>query len=136
MAVKIALSLLGALALVVALWNVAFQWRLQRHHGMSRDAFLAYFAERGVGVEAAAAIYDYYRPRAIWRNFGISPQDEIAVLFNQEGDDTDDDLMRILKNLGLSMPSDEAWEARGIPLLKTAEDLVRVVAWAAEVQRS
>lgn len=136
MILKIALWLLGALVLVVVLWNVEFQWRLRRHNGMSRDAFLAYSAERGVSDKIASAVYDYYRSRAIWRTFGVAPVDEIAKLFNQDEDDIEDDFTSVLKKLSLEVPYDSAWDARGRTPVRTVEDLVHVLAWAAQNQPS
>lgn len=118
---EVVLCMLGAVVLVLVLWNVHFQWRLRKHRGMSRASFITYFVEHGFKAEIAAAVFDYYRSKAIWRTFGISPEDKIAVLFNQEGDDTDDDLLRMLKKFGLVMPADEAWDARGEPPIRTAE---------------
>ncbi|MBV8206878.1 MAG: hypothetical protein JO041_08800 [Acidobacteria bacterium] len=131
---EIALGAGGAVVLVLVLWNVRFQWELRKHKGMSRASFLAYFTERGISADVAAAVYDYYRSQAIWRTFGISPQDEIAKLFNQDEDDFENDFEVILKRLGLSVPADEAWDARKEPPVKTAEDFVRVVAWASQHQ--
>jgi hypothetical protein len=49
------------IVLVLVYWNVPYQWRLRKHHGMSWAAFLDYFAERGLRSEIAAAVYDYCR---------------------------------------------------------------------------
>lgn len=134
MILKIALGLLGILVVVVALWNVEFQWRLRRHHGMTRDVFLAYFAERGVKAEVAGAVYDYYRSKAVWRTFGVAPEDDVAKLFNQAEDDLEVDFTTLLKRLGLEIPSDEAWATWKEPPAKTVGDLVHVLAWAAQTQ--
>lgn len=134
MILKIGLWLLGAVVLVVFFWNVQFQWVLRKHHGMSKASFLAYFAERGVGDKIASAVYDYYRSRAIWRTFGVAPEDEIAKLFNQDEDDIEDDFTSVLKKLGLEVPYDSAWDARGRSPVRTVEDLVHVLAWAANNQ--
>lgn len=133
---EIALWAGGAIVLVLVYWNVQYQRRLRKHQDMPRDSFLAYFADRGISAEVAAAVYDYYGSKAVWKTFGVSPGDEIAVLFNQEGDDTEEDFTQILKKLGLEMPYDSAWEARNEPLMRTVEDLVRALVWAGQNQPS
>jgi hypothetical protein len=130
----IVLSSAGLIVMLLVIWNARFQWKLRKHHGISRASFLAYFVERGVEAKVAAAVYDHYRSYAIWKSFSISPDDEIAVLFNQEGDDTDADLARIVKKLGLEMPSEEAWDARSEPPMKTVDDLIHAVVWAGRNQ--
>jgi hypothetical protein len=131
---KFGLWAVGAIVLVLVYWNVQYQWQLRKHHGMSRSSFLDYFAERGFKNEIAAAVYDYYRSRSLSQTFGISPEDDISELFNQAEDDIEDDFTGVLKKLDLAMPSDQAWESRGEPPVRTVEDLVRVLAWAAQNQ--
>jgi hypothetical protein len=131
---RVGLWTVGAIVLVLVYWNVQYQLKLRKHPGMSRASFLAYFAERGFPAEIAAAVYDYYRSKAIWRTFGISPEDKIAELFNQAEDDVSEDFVHVLEKLSLSMPSDEAWDARGEPPARTVADLVRALAWAGHNQ--
>ena len=52
-------------------------------------------------------------------------------VFNQDEDDLEDDFTSVLKKLGLEVPYDSAWDARGGSPVKTVEDLVHVLAWAA-----
>lgn len=133
---KFGLWAVGVIVLVLVYWNVQYQWRLRKHHGMSRASFLDYFAERGLRSEIAAAVYDYYRSRSLSGTFGLSPEDNISELFNQAEDDIEDDFTSVLKKLDLAMPSDQAWDGRGEPPVKSVEDLVRVLAWAAQNQPS
>lgn len=128
------LGSLGIFVVVQVYWSFAFQWSRRRHHGMTKDDFLHYFTEQGVSADFAAAVYDYYRSQVKSRNFGVSPQDEIAVLFNQAEEDVEDDFMSILKKRGLSMPSYEAWAAWGRPPVRTVEQMVAAVTWASQHQ--
>ena len=130
----IVLGCLGAFVVLQVCWSFAFQWSRRKHHGMARDAFLHYFTERGMSAEVVVAVYDYYRSQVKSRTFGVSPQDEIAVLFNQAEEDVEDDFTSILKKLGLSMPSDDAWDAWGRSPVRTVEQMVAAVVWASEHQ--
>jgi hypothetical protein len=130
----IVLGCLGAFVVLQVCWSFAFRWSRRKHHGMTRDAFLHYFTERGMSAEVVVAVYDYYRSQVKSRTFGVSPQDEIAVLFNQAEEDVEDDFTSILKKLGLSMPSDDAWDAWGRSPVRTVEQMVAAVVWASEHQ--
>jgi hypothetical protein len=130
----IVLGFLGIFVVMQVWWSFAFQWSRRKHRGMTRDAFLFYFTERGMCADVAAAVYDYYRSQVKSQSFGVSPQDEIAVLFNQAEEDVEDDFTSILKKLGLSMPSDDAWDAWGRPPVRTVEQMIAAVAWASEHQ--
>lgn len=111
------------------------RWKgLLRHQDMSKEFFLHYFARRDVSNEVAAAVYDYYGNGSRRRTFGVSPSDDIEMLFQQEGDDTAEDFVRILLGLGLEMPHGSAWDLRKDQPIKTIEDLVFTVAWAAQNQ--
>jgi hypothetical protein len=136
MILKIGLGVAGAIAMLLVWWNVREQWRLRQHRGMSKTDFLAYFAERGFSQEIAVAVYDYYRSRGVWRSFSIGPEDDIATLFNQADDGVEDDFVVVLKKLGLERPYDSAWDSWGDVPVKTVEDFVRLIAWAAKNQPS
>jgi hypothetical protein len=136
MILEIGLGLLGAVVLLLGLWNVRFQWKLRQHRGMSKTDFLAYFAERGFSQEIVAVVYDYYRSHGVWRSFSVGPGDEIATLFNQADDGVEDDFVVVLKRLGLERPYDSAWDSWGDVPVKTVEDFVRLIAWAAKNQPS
>ena len=133
---EIALWVGGAVVLLLVLWNARLQWRLRQHRGMSKADFLTYFAERGFPQEIVAAIYDYYRSQGVWRSFSIGPEDEIAKLFNQADDGIEDDFIVVLKKLCLERPYDSAWDSWGDVPVKTVEDFVRLVSWAAKNQPS
>ena len=75
-----------------------------------------------------------YRSRSLSGTFGLSPEDDISELFNQAEDDIEDDFTSVLKKLGLAMPSDQAWDGRRKPPVKTV--LLRSISAAVSISGS
>lgn len=127
------LAVIVLVAVVVAGSTAAYQWRLRRHHGIARSAFVESFAGTDVRPEIAAAVYDYYKSEAVWPKFAVSPADGLQSLLERDDEAIGDDLELILRSVGLKEPS-KAAQKRHIRTLNTVADVVHWVAWAADNQ--
>jgi hypothetical protein len=67
------LYILIGFAAFIAVATIVGEWRLSRHHGLSRDAFIGEFRPYGIPDEIPAVVYDYYRKGMLFKGFGIAP---------------------------------------------------------------
>ena len=122
-------------AVVVVIVGVSFFYsrnrekRLEGYPGVSREAFIERFAGREVAASVSAAVYDTFKEKVKAKTFMPSPEMSIEEVFEQLGEDTDDDARHILKLIGIPNPSDESRESWPGKDVVTIADMVLWVDW-------
>jgi len=58
------LYILAAFVIFIVVATIAFQWRMGKHRGVSREEFIATF-DAAIPTEIPAAVYDYYKKGVI-----------------------------------------------------------------------
>ena len=103
--------------------------RLEGFPGLTREEFAAHFSDRGVPPLVSTTVYDTFKEKVKSKNFKPSPEMSIEQVFEQLGEDTDDDARHILKVLGIPKPTDEkleSWPGEGV---RTVSDMVVWTDW-------
>jgi hypothetical protein len=131
--VLIALVLLAIFA-ILACW-VHYQLRLRSHQGMDRHSFVAHFVRLGVTPGIAGGVYDYYRSVVVWRNFSVSPDDDLDAVFGHVPEETASSLDAVLAKLQLTLPATSVLREHDRKL-QTVSDVVNLVAWIEKHQDS
>jgi hypothetical protein len=106
-----------------------FEKRVEGYSGMSREAFIKHFSTQEVPSTVSGTVYDTFKAKVKSEKFMPSPEMSIEQVFEQLGEDTDDDARHILKVLGIPKPTDntlEAWPGRGV---QTVSDMVLWTDW-------
>ncbi len=124
---------LGAVAAGFVTLAVAYQIRLRRKRGLSRDEFAAVFQREGVPYKIAAAVYDYYSSFAGSRGYAVSPDDTYDGLLLESDEDVLDDAKRLVKQLRMRLP-DETTSPVSASLFKTVRDMVLWLDWVRQHQ--
>jgi hypothetical protein len=127
------LYIFGGFIVLILGGIIAYQLRLFRHRGVSREDFIKEFRKRDLPEAIPAAVYDYYRSSAMWKGFKVSPDDAYAKVFREEHEDIDDDAEQLVKQLGMHMPPEyvrRQWEKR----LETLRDMVLWLDWIRQHQ--
>ncbi len=126
--------LLGAAVLWFVSATVAYQIRLRRRRGLSREEFIAAFPSGGEGLEkTAAAVYGYYSSLAVRRRYAVSPEDGYEKVLRAGPEEIRDDAAELLKELRLKMPS-EAEQAQDLSTITTIRGMVSWLHWASQHQ--
>ncbi len=118
----------------VALWfvgaTVAYQIRLRRRRGPSRDDFIAAFSSGGEPLERiAGTVYDYYSSLAVGRRYAVSPDDSYEDLLRAGPEEIRDDADDLLRQMHLEMPAQLAFDDGPTPIA-TIRDMVHWLNWA------
>ena len=111
---------------------IYYQLRLRGHRGWPRQDFVEHFSAAGVSPGISAAVYDYYAGLAVWRRFGVSPDDNLERVFGHSPEELLDDLEPILRKLNLGIPDDP--DKADWPYT-TVTDMVRLVDWISRNQK-
>lgn len=134
--------LLILLAIVLVIVVVSFIYsrqrerRLEGYSGLAREQFVEHFSAQGIPPSISEAVYDMFKKKVRSQNFRPSPEMSIEGVFEQLGEDTDDDAHHILKVLGMPEPSEEMlerWKGHGV---ETVSDLVVWTDWVRRQQNS
>ncbi len=117
----------------VAVWfisaTVAYQVKLRRRRGPSRDAFIAAFSSGGEVLERiAGTVYDYYSALAIGRRYAVSPDDSYEEVLRAGREEIDDDAAELLSQLRLQMPTQQVLDDCPIRIA-TIRDMVHWLDW-------
>ena len=127
------LIILAAVVLGIVVISVVsskrFEKRVAGYYGVSREAFIEHFIAQGVPSDVSGTVYDTFKAKVKSKKFMPSPEMSIEQVFEQLGEDTDDDARHILKVLGIPMPTDEtleAWPGEGV---QTISDMVLWTEW-------
>lgn len=103
--------------------------RLAGYSGLSKEEFVEHFAAKNIPRDVSEVVYETFKKKSGSVNFRPSPEMHIEQVFEQLGEDTDDDARHILKALGIPEPSEstlELWEEEGV---QTISDLVMWTDW-------
>lgn len=130
MAIVVILALVvSGIVVISVISSQHFEKRVQGHSGVSREVFIRHFAVQGVPPAVSGTVYDTFKAKVKSKKFMPSPEMPIEKVFEQLGEDTDDDALYILKTLGIPKPTDatlESWPGEGI---QTISDLVMWTDW-------
>ena len=107
---------------------VIYQRRLGRHRGVTRERFIAAFADVNEHMEIAATVYEHYTSQVIANEFSVSPDDELDAVFSMGDEDIDDDIVFLMRKLELHRPPGFV-EARAETSIKTVRDVVSWLDW-------
>lgn len=126
-------SLPSTVLVALALWFVgaivAYQIKLRRRRGPSRDDFIAAFSSGGESLERiAGTVYDYYSALAIGRRYAVSPDDSYEDVLRAGAEEIDDDAAELLKQLHLEMPASQT-TSDGPIRIATIRDMVHWLNW-------
>lgn len=103
--------------------------RLEGYSGLSREDFVAHFAAQEVPSVVSQAVYDTFKAKVRRKEFMPSPDMHIEAVFEQLGEDTDDDARHILKLIGIPNPTDESRESWPGQEVRTVADMVLWTDW-------
>lgn len=127
------LIILAAVVLGIVVISVVssrrFEKRVASYSGISREVFIEHFAAQGVPSAVSGTVYDTFKAKVKSKKFMPSPEMSIEQVFEQLGEDTDDDARYILKVLGIPTPTDETlatWPGEGV---HTISDMVLWADW-------
>lgn len=127
------LIILAAVVLGIVVISVVssrrFEKRVEGYSGVSREAFIEHFSAQGVPSAVSETVYDTFKAKVKSKKFMPSPDMPIRQVFEQLGEDTDDDARHILKVLGIPKPTDETLESWPGEEVKTVSDLVMWTDW-------
>ncbi len=124
----------GAVAVAgIAIAFVVHQRRLGKHRGVAREAFIGAFTDSAIPAEIASAVYDYYKRRAISKEFSVAPEDDYAGVLSEGDEDIDDDARFLIKRLGLKLPPNYAMARSEMPI-RTLRDMVVWLHWVQQHQ--
>jgi len=132
MTMAIVIILLAIFVVIVAISKVYLRQRerrLQAYTGLTREKFAAHFAAQGVPASVCEAVYDTFKEKVSAKTFMPSPEMSIETVFEQLGEDTDDDARHILKLIGIPNPTDESRESWPGKDVITIEDMVLWTDW-------
>jgi hypothetical protein len=99
----------------IVVTTIVWHWRMRRHRGVPRDAFIGEFRPYGIPDEIPAVVYDYYRKGMLFKGFGIAPEDSYEHVLSELEEDVDGDALLLVEKLGLKLPPPEivrAWRTR------------------------
>lgn len=103
--------------------------RLDGYSGLSREDFTKHFTAQGIPSDVSGAVYDTFKSKVKSDTFKPSPEMSIEAVFEQIGEDTDDDARHILKVLGIPKPTEEVLESWPGKDVQTVSDMVLWTDW-------
>ena len=118
-------------------YGVADDLHVKEHKKLQRvslDAFTRKLALEGVPENISAAVFSYYKEKARYKPLNPSGDMNIAGVFGELPEDTDEAAIDLLKQLHLEAPSEAeriAWPGGDI---HTAGDMARWLSWASTHQ--
>lgn len=123
--------LLVVLGILVISMISSRRWekRIEGYSGMPREEFISHFSAQGVPPAVSGTVYDTFKAKVKSKTFMPSPDISIEQVFEQLGEDTDDDARHILDVLGIPNPTDEmldGWLGKGV---QTITDMVLWADW-------
>jgi hypothetical protein len=119
----------------IAIAFLVHQRRLGQHRGVSREQFVGAFNDMDVSSAIPASVYDYYKSRAISKDFSVAPDDDYEQVLSEGDEDIDDDALFLIKKLGLKIPPDYA-SVRSERRIRTLRDMVLWLKWVHQHQPS
>jgi|ERR1051326_236380 hypothetical protein len=122
------LYIIAACVFLIIIATAVYQWKLSRHHGLSREEFIKTFQDTDIPDAIPSAVYDYYKSAAISKHFGISPDDQFTELFSAIGEDIEEDARELTEKLGLAVPVRRNLQEWDKPLA-TLRDMVLWLDW-------
>jgi hypothetical protein len=108
--------------------------KIKNYVGVPKDVFLSSLSKEGVPDSISSAVFEFYKSKARWREFGPAPEMDINGVFEEGPEDIDDTAIDLLKALHLEAPSEldrMAWPGGEV---RTASDLARWLYWASQHQ--
>jgi hypothetical protein len=118
---------------VIAIIAFFGQRRLGKHQGVSREEFVAAFANTNVPPAIAGSVYDYYKSRVFSKQFSVGPDDDYEEILSEGEEDIDDDAQFLFKKLHLKIPLDYA-TVRSETRIRTLRDMVVWLNWVRQHQ--
>ncbi len=106
-----------------------YEKRLQGYTGLTLEDFVDHFAADGVPASVSGAVYETFKKKVKAKTFKPSPDMSIEGVFEQLGEDTDDDARHILKLIGIPNPTDESRESWPGKDVITIADMVLWTDW-------
>lgn len=109
------LYIIAAFMIFIAIATFISHWRLRKHHGVPREEFIRAFVDANVPDEIPAAVYDFYKRGALFKEFGVAPDDSYELVLEEGEEEIEDDARFLMKELGLKPPSEEVraqWSER------------------------
>lgn len=129
------LYILIAFAVFIVAATLVFQWRMSKHRGVSREQFIAAFAETTIPMEIPAAVYDYYKKGVIFKDFGVAPGDSYEHVLHEGHEDIEDDGLHLVRQLGMELPIEPVLREWEKPI-ETLRDMVLWLDWVRQRQMS
>lgn len=103
---------------------------------VTRERFIDSFRSIGVPETVAAAVFDYYSSRGVWKDFPFSPDDSYAkVLYDDQGT-MEDDTRALVDRLGMQYPAEDVLRESGNMPPQTLRDMVLLLYWIQRHQPS
>jgi hypothetical protein len=129
------LYILAAFIIFIVVATIVFQWRMGKHRGVSREEFIAAFADAAIPTEIPAAVYDYYKRGVISKNFSVAPGDSYEHVLHEGHEDIEDDGQHLVRKLGMELPTEPVLREWEKPL-ETLRDMVLWLNWIRQHQPS
>jgi hypothetical protein len=127
------LYILAAFVVFIVAATLVYQWRMRKHRGVSREEFIATFADAAIPTEISAAVYDYYKKSVIFNNFSVAPDDSYEHVLRKGHDDIDDDAQHLVRKLGMELPIEPVLREWDKPI-KTLREMVLWLNWVRQHQ--
>jgi hypothetical protein len=128
----VSVGMLGFVPLL-AIITAVHHWRLGKHRGVSRDEFVAAFADANVPAEISGAVYDFYKEQTFSGDFSVAPDDDYDLVLSAREAEIDEDGEFLMKALDLKMPPDNAMESSQWQI-RTLRDMVLWLNWVRQNQ--
>ena len=117
------------IVVISAISSRRFEKRVIGYPGMSRTTFIEHFSAQEVPASVSGVVYDTFKEKVKAQEFEPSPEMSVEGVFEQLGEDTDDDARHILKLIGIPNPTDESRESWPGQETKTVGDMVLWIDW-------
>ena len=127
------LYILAAFVIFTVAATIVFQWRMRKHRGVSREEFIAAFADAAIPTDIPAAVYDFYKKRVMFKRFTVAPDDSFDKTFHMIHDDVDDEGARLVRKLGMELPIEPVLREWKKPV-ETLRDMVLWLNWIRQHQ--
>jgi hypothetical protein len=127
------LYILAAFVVFAVVATVVWQMRMRKHHGVSREQFIAAFADTAIPAEIPATVYDYYKGLVIFKEFSVAPDDSYEGVFREGQEDIDGDAEHLVRKLGMELPIEPILREWEDPV-KTLRDMVLWLNWIRQQQ--
>jgi hypothetical protein len=127
------LYILAGFVVFAVVATIVSQWRMRKHRGVSREEFIAAFADAAIPTEIPAAVYDYYKTRVMFKKFTVAPDDSFDKTFHMIHDDVADEAEHLVRKLGMELPIEPALREWEKPIA-TLRDMVLWLNWVRQHQ--